>query len=951
MWIFLYLATTCVAIAQNVPQGINYQAVLRDAKGEVLPDQTVRLKVSILDPETKSNFYTEKHAVTTNQIGMFTLTIGAGQAEKGKFSEIPWASSNTWLEVAYDTDNNGLYDITGTTRMLTVPYAFYAERAGMTVETELAKTNPQAEKGDGFEEDAWLLKGNHQVDDQWNYLGTANYADLVIKTHEKERIRITKGVGGDIHDALINLQEDVRSDKSMEIIAELTVGGKTVLESDLIVVGNSTFQANVNIEGNTLIEGTTRIMSQLDVDKDVVINGGLNVRNGSEFESDVKINHNLFVYNDAFIARNTDIGKDLHVGGNADIDNDLNVDNDTHIGGDLDVDGNGNVDMNLHVGKDADINNNLNVDNDTRIGGDLDVDGNGNIDMNLHVGKDADIDNNLNVDNDTRIGGDLDVDGNGNVDMNLHVGKDADIDNNLNVDNDTRIGGDLDVDGNGNIDMNLHVGKDADIDNNLNVDNDTHIGGDLDVDGNGNVDMNLHVGKDVDVDNNLNVDNDVHIGGDLDVDLNVNIDQNLTVQQNATILGGLDVAGEGSFQDLDIQNNLTVGNNANIQNNLDVSQSVTVGVDLTVTDDVTVGDDLTVSGISLFEQSVTMESNLTVQQNLNVSNSVSVTNDVTIGGDLIVENPITANCRLIVNSCVSGSDSDIDSYPMLVQGGNQGIAIKVTGSGSNDNNYVSFWDASDMDGRIEGQTYSELINSFPFIWTNAMHAAEEALSIAMVIACGVQFDFAEVIVWGVEGLLTAGEWIEYNVSITDNVGVSYESGSGDYAEWLERVSPQEDLSYGEVVGVTGGKISRNTIGVDHVMVVSKAPIVLGNMPEPNREKDFEKVAFMGQVPVRVMGKVSVGDYILPSGYNDGLAKAVAPARMRLQDYNQIVGVAWESGNASTLNMVNVAVGLNQNDMSAQLIKQQAEIDMMKQQLNQVFALLGQKAPYEDGFVA
>jgi hypothetical protein len=38
-------------------------------------------------------------------------------------------------------------------------------------------------------------------------------------------------------------------------------------------------------------------------------------------------------------------------------------------------------------------------------------------------------------------------------------------------------------------------------------------------------------------------------------------------------------------------------------------------------------------------------------------------------------------------------------------------------------------------------------------------------------------------------------------------------------------------------------------------------------------------------------------------------------------------------------------------MSAQLIKQQAEIDMMKQQLNQVFALLGQKAPYEDGFVA
>ncbi|MBL7809140.1 MAG: hypothetical protein JNN28_15070 [Saprospiraceae bacterium] len=879
---FVFLAIS--SFAQKAPSGINYQAVLRNQKGDIISDQPVRMRVSILDPESRIYYYTETHLVTTNLAGIFSVIVGGGQAEEGKFTDIPWSTANTWLEIAYDTDNNGTYEMTGTTRMLTVPYAFYAERAGVADQASAAGHKPNGAEGDDQPlegEHYWQLKGNSEIDEDLNFLGSRNYADLVVKTHDIERMRITKGMASDAHDAQIQFREHVYADQNVWIVGELFVG------------------KNADITGSLNIDESLHIGDNLDVDN----------------------------------SANIDV--DLHVGRDADIDRNLNVDNDTHIGNDLDVDGNGNIDMHLHVGKDVDVDNNLNVDNDTHIGNDLDVDGNGNIDMHLHVGKDVDVDNNLNVDNDTHIGNDLDVDGNGNIDVNLHVGQNADVDNNLNVDNNTHIGNDLDVDGSGNIDVNLHVGQNADVDNNLNVDNDTHIGNDLDVDGNVNIDMNLHVVK------------------DLDVDQDVNIDNNLTVQNNAYILGDLEVTGEGSFYDMAIQNNLNVGNDVDIDHNLNVDNSVTIGVDLMVTDDVTVGDDLTVTGTSLFESAVTMENNLTVQQNLTVNsnitvgNDVTVNNDVTIGGDLNVDNPITANCRLVVNSCVTGSDLVIDNYPVVVQGGDQGIAIKVDGTRSNDNNYVAFWDENGIQGRIEGQTYSELTTSFPFIWSNAMYAAEEALSIAMVIACGLQLDAAEAIVWGVEGLFTAAEWIEFDVSITENVGVAYESGSGDYAEWLERSNPQEDYNYGEIVGVRGGKISRNTRGADHVMVVSKAPIVLGNMPEPNKEKDYEKVAFMGQVPVRVMGQVAVGDYILPSGFHDGLARAVAPKSMKLEDYSQIVGVAWEAGQATTLNMVNVAVGLNQNDMSAQLQKQQAEINTMKQQLNQVFTMLGQKAPYEE----
>lgn len=816
----LVLATLS-AYAQQVPSGINYQAVLRDTKGEIIADQPISLLVSILDPETRTYYYTESHKVVTNQVGIFSLVVGGGQPEKGKFSDIPWATANTWLEASYDTDGNGLYDMIGTTRMLTVPYAFYAERAGSTLQGDDVHSDPNIKDGGGLGEEYWMLKGNNEIDDAWMFIGSRNHADLVLKTHDVERMRITKGQGAEPHDALIHLFEDVEAHRSMLIRETLTVDGHTMLNDELMVVGNTQLKSDLRVSGETFLAQFVRIDGNLNIGGQTVMNQDLVVTLGGAFGTDVKISRNLL------------------------------------------------------------------------------------------------------------------------------VGNDADIEHNLNVDNDVHIGNNLDVDNNANIDVDLHIGNNADIDNNLNVDNDTHIGNDLDVDGNGNIDMNLHVGKDADIDQNLNVDVDVHIGNDLDVDQNVNIDNDLTVQNNAYIKGDLDVDGTGAFYDMNIENNLSVGNNADIDNNLNVDNSVDIGVNLTVDNDATIGGDLTVTGTALFESAVTMENNLTVQQNLTVNNNLNVTNDVTIGGDLNVDNPITANCRLIVNSCVSGSDSDIDNYPVVVQGGNQGVAIKVNGTRGNDNNYVAFWDDNGIQGRIEGQTYGELTTSFPFIWSNAMQAAEEALSIAMVIACGIQLDAAEAIVWGVEGLLTLAQWIEYNVSITNNVGVVYESGSGDYAEWLERANLEDDFTFGEIVGVRGGKISRNTYGADHFMVISKAPIVLGNMPEPERQQYFEKVAFMGQVPVRVMGKVAVGDYILPSGFNDGYARAVSPARMQLEDYNKIVGVAWQAGDAMTLNMVNVAVGLNQNDMTSQLSKQQAEINTMKQQLNQLYILLGQKAPYED----
>ncbi|NBO58996.1 MAG: hypothetical protein EBU73_08715 [Chitinophagia bacterium] len=157
-----------------------------------------------------------------------------------------------------------------------------------------------------------------------------------------------------------------------------------------------------------------------------------------------------------------------------------------------------------------------------------------------------------------------------------------------------------------------------------------------------------------------------------------------------------------------------------------------------------------------------------------------------------------------------------------------------------------------------------------------------------------------------------------------NQGVTYESGSADYAEWLPKTSMNDKYVASDIVGIKDGKISKNTTDADQCMVISMKPIVLGNTPEQGKEKEYEKVAFMGQVPVKVLGKVELGDYIIPSGKNNGLGIARKPKDLSPFEYRKIVGVAWSAGNSpSGINVINVAVGLNHNS-TAQVIEEQSK---------------------------
>ncbi|MDZ4682496.1 MAG: hypothetical protein SGI94_18800, partial [Saprospiraceae bacterium] len=350
----------------------------------------------------------------------------------------------------------------------------------------------------------------------------------------------------------------------------------------------------------------------------------------------------------------------------------------------------------------------------------------------------------------------------------------------------------------------------------------------------------------------------------------------------------------------------------------------------------------------------------TTTNNLNVNVNASV-NGNTSTATLDVSTSAHISTKLVVDglNTLGGGDGSSVPYPLVVQGSNQGIWVSINESRTTGNNFVTFVDPNGVQGRIEGQTLAELTASEEYTSSTTVFAIEIAGLATDVVALGAEaatviaqvLTAAEAVSIGAQAagaaLQLAGlsvEYANYINRVQGNVGVAYESGSGDYAEWLERAELDQDMHYGQIVGVKGGKISLDTKNADHYMVVSKSPIVLGNMPRPNEESNYEKVAFMGQVPVHVVGKVNIGDYLLPSGNNDGMGIAVSKENMKIGDYARIVGVAWQATGGAAVNYVNVAVGINSNDLTS-------KVEALNKKVDNIMAFLEGKAALLDNPVA
>jgi uncharacterized protein (TIGR02145 family) len=130
--VFALAALLSVAMHAQVPQGIPYQAVLRDSQGNPSNSQTVEVKFSLHDTTADGVVvYEETHATATNAIGLFSLTFGAGVATIGNFASINWSNGFKFLHVQTNI-GNGFVD-NGTQQLMSVPYALHAQTTNVQV--------------------------------------------------------------------------------------------------------------------------------------------------------------------------------------------------------------------------------------------------------------------------------------------------------------------------------------------------------------------------------------------------------------------------------------------------------------------------------------------------------------------------------------------------------------------------------------------------------------------------------------------------------------------------------------------------------------------------------------------------------------------------------------------------------------------------------------------------
>ena len=126
------------AFAQ-VPESMNYQAVIRDGSGNVLFNQTVSLRIKILQGSANgSPVYVETFAPTTNAYGSIAIQIGTGTVITGTFNTIDWGANSYFVETAVDISGWSNYTVISTTQLMSVPYALYAKTAGNVVWSELS---------------------------------------------------------------------------------------------------------------------------------------------------------------------------------------------------------------------------------------------------------------------------------------------------------------------------------------------------------------------------------------------------------------------------------------------------------------------------------------------------------------------------------------------------------------------------------------------------------------------------------------------------------------------------------------------------------------------------------------------------------------------------------------------------------------------------------------------
>lgn len=130
------IITICAAILMSAsvfaqsPNKMSYQAVIRNTSNALVTSSAVGMQISILQgSSTGTPVYVETQTPTTNANGLASIEIGGGTVVSGNFSIIVWANGPYFVKTETDPTGGTSYSITGTSQLLSVPYALHAKNS------------------------------------------------------------------------------------------------------------------------------------------------------------------------------------------------------------------------------------------------------------------------------------------------------------------------------------------------------------------------------------------------------------------------------------------------------------------------------------------------------------------------------------------------------------------------------------------------------------------------------------------------------------------------------------------------------------------------------------------------------------------------------------------------------------------------------------------------------
>jgi hypothetical protein len=122
-----------ISVLAQPPQKMSYQVVIRNSNNELVTNHAIGMRISILQGSaTGTVVYTETQTPTTNANGLVTIEIGGGAG----FDAINWANYTFFIKTETDPTGGTTYTITGTSQILSVPYALHAKTASSYPESD-----------------------------------------------------------------------------------------------------------------------------------------------------------------------------------------------------------------------------------------------------------------------------------------------------------------------------------------------------------------------------------------------------------------------------------------------------------------------------------------------------------------------------------------------------------------------------------------------------------------------------------------------------------------------------------------------------------------------------------------------------------------------------------------------------------------------------------------------